>query len=138
MLVHHKNVGYNLPIQNNKGINVKKVLTLCLAGLMSMTLVGCDAFTGKVVKEEGRDYEIIHVKRPKHFKVDLRDVKTGEVFNSVYVQKTCPSWRRLKVGSVWTFKYTEKRRDSGMIVQDVNVNIDGKTGQHRSLCSRLR
>lgn len=116
---------------------MKKALTLCLAGLMSMTLVGCDAFTGKITKEQWKSFKIISIKPPKHFYVGLQDVETGEIYENIYVRKTCGNWRNLKVGSIWVFRYIETTRDSGKIIKDIDVNRNSETGEYQNLCDKI-
>jgi len=71
--------------------------------LAAVMLSGCD----KEIHSEQREYEVVGVKPPKHMRVDLRDVKTGELFKDVSVSKRCSGWETLKIGThFWLIERT--------------------------------
>jgi hypothetical protein len=51
----------------------------------------------RLEKSEVRSFVLTRVYRPKHFRVNLRDQKTGRMKIEVYVSKHCNSWRRTAV-----------------------------------------
>lgn len=50
-----------------------------------------------IVKAEVRRYELLDYDPPKHFYVELRDVKTNQVYQRVYVSKHCNEYRKLEI-----------------------------------------
>ena len=90
------------------------VVVLALFSL-SVGLIGAivyDRYQAKYVRGEletvdstYRDYVVVSINRPKHFHVDLRDVKTGKVYTHIYVSKHCNKWRELQVGSTWRLRH---------------------------------
>lgn len=92
-----------------KGLIMLKYISLIL---MSIILSGC--FERPVETERHRKvYEIIEIKRPKHFRVTLRDVETGRIFENKNISKHCNHWQKLKLNSRWYFdEVTYKRGDS--------------------------
>jgi hypothetical protein len=73
-------------------------------GLLALSLLGCEKPV--VHSVEFREYEVVGIKRPKHFHVELRDVKSN-MRRWVSISKHCNNWRRLKIGSRWTFRTVE-------------------------------
>lgn len=73
-------------------------------GLLTIVLVmglfGACAEEKQEVSDEIRSFEIVKINPPKHFRVDLRDVKTGIVYRSVGISKHCNRYREVKLGSV--------------------------------------
>ena len=51
-----------------------------------------------VIKDEFREYEIVHIDRPKHFWVNLKDTRTGQVFKREGRRKHCTAWRNWSIG----------------------------------------
>ena len=66
-----------------------------LAGLV--TLTGCTR--GELVETTSQTFEVTHVDPPKRFRVTLRNVDTGQVFEDVYVSKRCSRWKEVPVGT---------------------------------------
>ncbi len=93
------------------------VCPCCSAGAFSLSvgLIGAivyDRYQAKYVRGEletvdstYRDYVVVSINQPKHFHVDLRDVKTGKVYTHIYVSKHCNKWRELQVGSTWRLRH---------------------------------
>jgi len=79
---------------------IRNCLLLCV---ILVGLVGCE----KEVKtgQTTRSFEITALKKPvsgKHgrpFRVWLRDVETGRVYERVRVSRRCSGWRKVQVGS---------------------------------------
>lgn len=83
------------------------LIFLCLCGFAFLGFMVWEHHqTGSrvVVKTEFKEYEVVGINPPKHFYLDLKDKKTGHLFNHVYVSKHCNNWRNLKLGSVYSFK----------------------------------
>lgn len=59
-----------------------------------------------VFSQERRTYEVVGIKRPKHFRLDLRDVVTGRVYENVSVSTHCNAWEKLKMNSRWDMTTT--------------------------------
>lgn len=78
-------------------------------------------------QSESRTFEVTKIAPPKHFTVDLKDVKTGQVFRRVYVSKRCWSWRKVAIGSTWTLPVTTYTYEDG----EKRVRINA-----RALCQR--
>lgn len=71
--------------------------------LAAAMLSGCD----KEIHTNHRVFAVVGVKPPKHMRVDLRDVKTGELFKEVSVSKRCSGWQSLKIGThFWLIERT--------------------------------
>lgn len=71
-------------------------------------LTGCNKEQPVKVENSTPIVEVIKVKRPKHFKVYVRNTETGDVFN-LSSNKHCSSWRNIKVGDRYQIsrvKYT--------------------------------
>ena len=62
---------------------------------------------------ETRTFEVTDINPPKRFYVDLKDVETGQTFQSVYVSKRCSTWRRVTIGSTWTLPVTTYTYEDG-------------------------
>lgn len=103
-----------------------KLLIILLASLTLLT--GC-GFNDTIVSQKLKTYEVIDIKRPKHFKVSLRDVETNQVFKMIRVSKRCSNWRNLKLGSHWQFTEVVKMKEDGSQYAQI-------TDVH-TLCSRL-
>lgn len=76
---------------------MKKIFAICV---MAMALVGCE----KPVKETHtyETYRVLEVKRPKHFRVTLQNVRNGYTKENVNVSKHCSRWQEVQVGSEYT------------------------------------
>lgn len=106
---------------------MKKLLVLAVV----LTLIGCAPASnndGEFVKVEFLEYEIVKINRPKHFSVDLRDVRNGNVFERMGSSKHCNGHRNWDVGNKITVKSTFYRKSDGTIVyspsdNDVNTII---------------
>jgi hypothetical protein len=79
--------------------------------LVCFSLLGCEF--PKEIKRIEKTYEVIEIKKPKRFKVSLKDIETGVVYKMVSVSKRCSNWQKLKIGSQWKFdEVTYKQGDS--------------------------
>ena len=76
---------------------------------------------------ESRTFEVTDIDPPKYFRVDLKDVETGQVFQRVRVSKRCSAWRKVTLGSTWTLPVTTYTYEDG----EKRVNINA-----RALCQR--
>jgi hypothetical protein len=45
----------------------------------------------EVVSNTKKEYEIVGIKRPKHFQLDLKDLETGYIYKNVSVSRHCNS-----------------------------------------------
>lgn len=64
---------------------------------MLVLLTGCEKTV--VESQSIQTYTIVDIKRPKHFRISLKD-NTGRIFKDVAVSKHCNRWREVKVGTV--------------------------------------
>lgn len=64
---------------------------------LTVMLTGCES--EKMISQETRTFEVTAVKRPKNFRVSLKDVENGRTYDRVRVGKRCSRWREVKVGS---------------------------------------
>lgn len=102
--------------------------SLLLTLLTTLTITGLTACgPAPTSTTEMRTFEVTEVKRPKHFRVSLRDVETGQNFSRLHVSKRCHNWRKTKVGSQWQLPVTTRVYKDGS--KRVSVNA-------RSLCQR--
>lgn len=114
-----------ISIKEQKGLIMLKYISLIL---VSIILSGC--FERPVETERHRKlYEITEIKRPKHFRVTLKDVETGRIFANKNISKHCNHWQKLKLNSRWYFdEVTYKRGDS------YYIEIEGV----KQLCDLIR
>ncbi len=99
---------------------------ICISFFLIL-LSGCDAAV--VLNSVEKEYEVIEIKRPKYFKVTLKDKLTDEIYSRLSVSKRCSSWDKLKIGDTLKFKEVTYRR-----ANDVYKEIEGV----RDLCKYLR
>lgn len=92
---------------------------------IALFLTGCIGEDYVVVKKRIKQYEVVGIDPPKRFFVDLRDIETGHVYKHERVSKRCSNWRKLRLGSTWTF--TERTHKNGMV----------SLGDVHTLCDRL-
>lgn len=97
-----------------------------VAVLIFLSLLGCEF--PKEIKRVEKTYEVTEIKRPKRFKVSLKDIETGVVYEMVSVSKRCGSWQKLKVGSQWKFDEITYQR---------GTEVYTKLGKVNELCKRL-
>lgn len=103
------------------------MLTLILSVIF---ITGCKPPQPDVVESRTRKvYEIVEVRRPKHFRVDIKDVETGRIYKNKGISKHCNHWQKLKIGSRWHF--TE------VIYQGKDVRYIEIEGV-RSLCEAIK
>lgn len=101
--------------ENEDFLNVLLGFMLLLAGVLGGTAI-FDHFTEGsliVLDKHEQKYEVIGIKPPKHFQLDLRNIDTGEISKSVYISKHCMKWKNLKMGTIVTleeetYKYEKK------------------------------
>lgn len=60
----------------------------------------------EAVKTEIRRYSLDAVNPPKHFYVTLRDVQTGQMYESTYVSKHCNNYASNKLGAEYNLQVT--------------------------------
>jgi len=85
---------------------------------VTMLLTGCQP--GKVVDRSLKVYEVVGIKPPKRFKVDLRDVETGKIYKGQYVSKRCSSWKKLEIGSKWKFTQITYKDQDGVLSYSIS------------------
>jgi hypothetical protein len=75
--------------------------------LLLVFLAGCSCrATHKVVVESGFDeFRITGIDQPKHYYVDIVNVRTEEDQKHVYVSKHFNDWRKLPVGTVFKMEW---------------------------------
>ena len=88
-----------------------------LAGLVALT--GCSH--GEVVETTQQTFEVTHVDPPKRFRVTLRNVDTGQVFEDVYVSKHCSRWREVPVGTELTLSVSTYRTSASETFQRIDT-----------------
>lgn len=101
--------------ENEDFLNVLLGFMLLFAGVLGGTAI-FDHFTEGsliVLDKHEQKYEVIGIKPPKHFQLDLRNIDTGEISKSVYISKHCMKWKNLKMGTIVTleeetYKYEKK------------------------------
>lgn len=108
---------------------MKKFLLLCALCAVS---VGCENSqkNDKLVSNILKTYEITSINRPKHFYVDIKDVDNGKVYPHQYVSKHCNAWRKLVLGSRWSFQEVIYENNEG--VRRVEIH-----GLRTKLCEKL-
>lgn len=89
-------------------------------------LFGCEL--PKEIKRVPKTYEVIEIKKPKRFKVSLKDTENGTIYKMVRVSKRCSNWQKLKIGSKWQFDEVTYQYGDETYVEVDNVN---------ELCYRL-
>ena len=87
-----------------------------MIGLMSLVLTGCAMGPRPVdVKEtKTEEFEIVGINPPKHFYLDLKNVRTGEVHH-VYVSKHYNNHRKITIGMKLTLTQTWWNYDDGSV-----------------------
>ncbi|AXF53074.1 MAG: putative lipoprotein [Caudoviricetes sp.] len=98
---------------------MKKLIVAACAALM---LTGCDQIVSE--KSEYRQYKIVEIKRPKHFRVVVRDMNTGTE-HRVSVSKHCNRWREVELYSETALMSTTYTYESGRVYTYI---------QGRSIC----
>lgn len=76
---------------------------------------------------ETREYIVSNIKRPKHFRVDLTDAVTGQVYRDKSISKHCNRWREVEDGSHFYLPTTLDRYEDNTYY----FHIDA-----RSICPR--
>lgn len=101
--------------ENEDFLNVLLGFMLLLAGVLGGTAIWEHVTKGSIIvlDKHEQKYEVIGIKPPKHFQLDLRNVDTGEISKSVYISKHCMKWKNLKIGAIVTlqeetYKYEKK------------------------------
>lgn len=84
----------------------RRVLIAGLFGCVLMSGCTMPASRTKEVERSVDEYEIVGIRPPKHFYLDLKNVKTGEVHKQVYVSKHYNEHRKLSVGMKITITRT--------------------------------
>ena len=109
-----------------------------VAVLMASTVLlsGCSD-PKQVINQTLKEYEIILIKRPisfvkapRSFRVNIRDVETGKVYEAQTVSRHCSAWKRLEIGSKWKFTELTYKDTKGVL----SYEVDGVRG----LCDLLK
>lgn len=77
----------------------------------------------EVVSNTKKEYEIVGIKRPKHFQLDLKDVETGTLYDKVSVSKHCNNWRKIPLNSIYTFNEIKYKYSKENIIY-TKVKVD--------------
>lgn len=94
-------------------------------------LSGCDSIEpAKEISREYRQYEMLYLDQPKHVYIDIKDVKTGQVWKRLYVSKHCNSWREIPSGSIWGFELVTYEKKDGSQYQVID--------NYKDICSRVK
>lgn len=91
------------------------VVVIVICAVLAVFFVAMSNINRVVSSElfEG-NYEILHVNKPKHFYLDLRDVETGKVYKKKYISKHCNSYRETAVvGETYTLKVKRRFYEDG-------------------------
>jgi hypothetical protein len=98
---------------------------MCFVLFACVILTGCRLFVDdKVISSTDKVYEITKVKIPKNLYIDIVDVKSGKTYTNQYVAIYCKEWRKLKVGSQWTFKEVVYEGMNGPYVKIEGIRND--------------
>lgn len=92
-------------------MKLKFMFAVIVAAMFSLS--GCQP--GEIVDRSIKVYEVVGIKPPKRFRVDLRDVETGQIYKSEYVSKRCSSWRKLEMGSQWKLTQVTYKDSDGVL-----------------------
>lgn len=109
-------------MEKNNVFGVFGVIVVMLLGFLIFHLVNGSCI---VLEKHEQKYEVIDINPPKHFSLTLKNVDTGEIFDSVAISKRCQYWENLKMNSVVTFEeetFKYEKRDHEQ--RQVNVNYD--------------
>lgn len=111
-------------------MKLKFMFAAIVAAMFSLS--GCQP--GEIVDRSVKVYEVVGIKPPKRFRVDLRDVETGQIYKSEYVSKRCSSWRKLEMGSKWKFTQITYKNKDGVLsyaIADVYTLCDSLDNYNR-------
>ena len=87
---------------------MKKFIMSAVLACTALFLTACENEQPVKVENSTPIVEVTKVKRPKHFRVYVRNTETGDVFN-LSSNKHCSSWKKIKVGDRYRIsqvKYT--------------------------------
>lgn len=87
---------------------MKKIIMTAVLSSTALFLTACEREKPISVENSNPIVEVTKVKRPKHFRVYVRNTETGDVFN-LQSNKHCNSWKNIKVGDRYKIsrvKYT--------------------------------
>lgn len=84
-----------------------KFLTLVF---LAFFLLGC-APRAEVAMTETRQYILLDIDPPKHFKITIQDKISGQIYRDLRVSKRCSAWRSAKINNVYDFKLTTYVKD---------------------------
>lgn len=94
-------------------------------------LSGCEQVEpAKEISREYRQYELLELDQPKHVYITIKDVKTGYVWNRLYVSKHCNTWRDIPINSVWGFELVTYENADGSRYEKVE--------SYRDICERVK
>lgn len=83
----------------------------------------------EVISNLPKKYEIIGIKRPKHFQLDLKEVETGTLYDKVSVSKHCNNWRKIPLNSIYTFNEIKYKYSKENIIY-TKVKVDSNFCHH--------
>jgi hypothetical protein len=86
------------------------MLNACVAGIAAL-LVGCGE-PPKEIARETRTFQLLSQRQPKHYAVQLKDVKTQEVF-STSVSKHCNNYRQNRIGDYYDLQVITYQTSKG-------------------------
>lgn len=80
-------------------------------------LAGCTR--GELVETTQQTFEVTRVDPPKRFRVTLRNVDSGQVFEDIYVSKRCSRWKEVPVGTHLTLEVGTYRTSASETFQRI-------------------
>lgn len=91
--------------------NKAAIKCACIASLTAIVLglAACGEPEVELSRSE-QVYEVMAINPPKHFYVDLKNIKTGVVNEHVYISKHCNVWKQLPLHSRWVLTEVEYQR----------------------------
>lgn len=88
-------------------------------------LTGCEEKPHRQAESVTADwYEVVDYSTYLRFRVDLRNVETGELFTDVYVSKECEGLPENFIGSRWEMKTWTYRGDKGLYSEVVGAQCE--------------
>lgn len=86
---------------------------------VAFMLSGCDFLKYEVTSNKIKEYEVLLIKPPKNFYLDLKDIETGVIHKNVYISKYCNGWDNIRVGDKLYFEeeYYKRFNNTGMYIR---------------------
>ena len=101
-----------------------------LLGLYFLYLFNQPNIPDVVLSNISKVYEVVKIRHPKHFNVDLLDVENGNIYRSLYISKHCAYSYNLKLHSRWSFNEVLYESKEGVRYKKIE-GVD-------SLCKQLK